>query len=90
MKYVVTWKPRRSGSVADNEANSAQLHTLVSKWTPSPSLTIHQLVRRIDGEGGFAVLESDNAGDLADDLFKFRTLFEYTAYPVIDRETAKS
>jgi hypothetical protein len=88
MKYVVTWKPRRNGSQVDNEASSAQLNSLVSKWSPSPSLTIHQVVRRVDGEGGFAVLESDNAGDLADDLFKFRTLFEYTAYPVIDSHGA--
>lgn len=90
MKYVVSWRPRRSGSHADDEANSAQLHSLVSKWTPSPSLTVHQYVRRVDGEGGFAVLESDNTGDLADDLSKFRTFFEYTAYPVIDSDGALS
>jgi hypothetical protein len=51
---------------------------------PSPGTTIHQFVVRIDGQGGFAVVESDNPDDLAETIFKFATVLEYTVYPVID------
>ncbi len=84
MKYVITWKPRGGGSAADNEASAARLLDLGGEWAPSPGTTIHQFVVRIDGEGGFAVVESDNAADVAKTLFKLSPFSEYTAYPVID------
>ena len=56
----------------------------ISTWTASPGTTIHQFVVRIDGEGGFAVVESDNPADLAGTIFKFATILECTVYPVID------
>jgi hypothetical protein len=84
MKYVISWKPRAGGSAAENEASAARALEITSKWTPSPGTTIHQFVLRIDGQGGFAVGESDDPDDIARTLLKFSSVFEYTVYPVID------
>jgi hypothetical protein len=83
MKYVITWKPRSSSELSSQER--AQLfEQLGGEWAPVPGATIHQFVLRIDGEGGFAIIESDNPADVANTLFKFAPLVKYTAYPVID------
>lgn len=84
MKYVVAWKPRAGGSAAENEASAARALEITSKWTPSPSTTIQQFVLRVDGEGGFAVVESDNPADIAATTFKFTPVYEYALYPVVD------
>ena len=86
MKYVVTWKPRFGGSAAENEASAARTLEVYSKWAPDPDVTIHQFVVRADGEGGFAVTESDNptAGVLTN--FKLSPFVEYEIYPVLDIE----
>lgn len=88
MKYVVTWKPRVGATADENEASVIRALETTSRWTPSPGTTIHQFVVRIDGEGGFAVVESDNPADLAATIFKFATILEYTVYPVIDVDEA--
>ena len=84
MKYVVAWKPRFGGSVAENEAAVARLLEVFSKWTPASDVTIHQFVLRVDGEGGFAVTESDDPASAARDISKFAPFLEYTIYPVLD------
>jgi hypothetical protein len=84
MKYVITWTQRAGGSAADNEASADRFHDLVTQWTPASGTTVHQFVVRIDGNGGFAVLESDNAADIASTLFKFTPHADYTVYPVLD------
>lgn len=84
MKYVVTWKPRVSDAVTENEASIIRLLHTIGTWTASPDTTIHQFVVRIDGEGGFAVVETENPSDLAETIFKFSTILESTVYPVID------
>lgn len=86
MKFVIAWKPRAGGSHAENEAAAARFFDLHGSWTPSSETTIHQYVLRIDGEGGFAIIESDNPGDIAKTMFKFSPLVEYTAYPVVDSD----
>jgi hypothetical protein len=54
------------------------------RWTPSGDVTIHQFLGRVDGEGGFAVTESDDPASVARDLAKWVPFFEYTVYPVLD------
>src|SRR6516164_1874344 len=80
MKYVLTWKPRSGGSAAENEASADRALDLVSKWTPDPDVTIHQFVLRIDGEGGFAVVESDNPAGSLRAVAIFSPFSEYTIY----------
>jgi hypothetical protein len=84
MKYVMTWTPRLNGSVEENEAAARRGLELFSKWQPPASSTFHQFVARLDGGGGFAVVETDNAADLLDGTGKFGTLNEFQLYPVVD------
>lgn len=86
MKYIVAWKPRLGGSAAENEASGARALQIISKWTPSPDTTIHQFVLRVDGQGGFAVVESDNPADIAGTIAKFASVAEYEVHPVLDFE----
>jgi hypothetical protein len=84
MKYVVTWKPRISGSALENEAGFARVLDVYSKWTMPSDSTFHQFVLRLDGEGGFAVVETDNPASIADGPYKFSPYLEYAVYPVVD------
>jgi len=84
MKYVIAWKPRYGGSAAENEATTARVLEVFSKWTPSSEVTFHQFVLRVDGEGGFAVTEGDDPATAARDIAKFAPFLEYTVYPVLD------
>lgn len=84
MKYVFTWTFRRGGSAADNEAGVKRLLEVYSKWTMPASTTYHQFVSRVDGNGGFAVIETDSLMDLVGDVGKFSPLLEYQIYPVVE------
>jgi hypothetical protein len=84
MKYVMTWSTRLNGSSDDNEAAARRGLELFSKWQPPASSTFHAFVARIDGAGGFAVVETDNPADLLDGTSKFATLNEFQLYPVVD------
>ena len=70
-KYVLTWTPRLGGSGAQNEEATKRALELYQKWTPPSGLNILQFLARADGEGGFAVVETDNPGDLAGIASKF-------------------
>lgn len=84
MKYVISYTMRLTGSANDNEAATRRLLALYSKWTPAASSTYHQFVGRVDGNGGFAVVETDNPKDLLDAASKFGPLIEYQIHPVVD------
>lgn len=84
MKYVVAWKFNWNGSASENEASAARALEVFSKWTPPASTTFHQFVSRLDGSGGFSVVETDNPMDLADAPSKFGFFAEYQIFPVVD------
>jgi|ERR1700757_4862991 Protein of unknown function (DUF3303) len=84
MKYVVSITFRLNSSAADNEATTRRLLDLYSKWTPPAGTTFHQFVSRLDGAGGFAVLETDSAAEIMETTSKFAPLIEYQIYPVVD------
>jgi hypothetical protein len=84
MKYVISYTLRLNGSAAENEAAAKRLLELYSKWTPQASMTFHQMVGRVDGNGGFAVVETDNPMDLLDATSKFGAVIEYQIHPVVD------
>lgn len=81
MKYVVTWTPRESGA---SEADTKRSLAIFSKWTPAPSTTFHQFVGRIDGEGGFAFVETDDPKDILRDVSLFTPWLKYEVHPVAD------
>ena len=84
MKYVMAWTTRYSSSALDNEAAAKRGLEVFSKWTPPAGITFHQFVGRVDGTGGFAVVETDNAADLLDGVLKFAPLNEFQLHPVVD------
>lgn len=84
MKYVMTWTPRLNGSAEENDAAAKRGLELFSKWQPPAGSTFHQFVARLDAGGGFAVVETDNPGDLLEGSSKFATLNEFQLYPVVD------
>jgi hypothetical protein len=84
MKYVLSWTARQGGSAADNEASLKRGLDVFSKWSPAAGTTFHQFVGRVDGEGGFAVVETDDPRLILGDTAKFQPFFEFHVYPVVD------
>ena len=84
MKFVLTYTARAGGTAAENIAGGESAQKLLSNWSPSPSATMHQWVARCDGQGGFAVLETDNATDLLRDLATWSPWLEFQVFPVVD------
>lgn len=86
MKYVMTWTPRLGGSGQDNEAAAKRGIEMFSKWTPGPGLKIEQFVGRVDGGGGFAVVDAQGPADLLEGTSKFAPYNDFQIYPVVDVE----
>ena len=84
MKFVVTWKTRSGASAADNEAAAARTLEVFGKWSPPSDETFHQFLGRLDGTGGFAVVETDNPDSLAEAPAKFGTYLDFEIIPVND------
>jgi Protein of unknown function (DUF3303) len=84
MKYLVSWTPRLGGSAADNESSAKRGLQVFSKWSPRSDQTFKEFLTRLDGEGGFAVIETENPAGLLDGPAKFAPFFEFSVYPVID------
>jgi len=78
MKYVVSWVPRENTT----EESSARSLQVFGKWTPSATFT--EFVGRIDGQGGFAVIEADDPKLVAKDVAPFVAWFEFAVHPVIN------
>jgi hypothetical protein len=84
MKYVVAWPHRLNGTAAENDESPRRGLAAYSKWSQPQTTTYHQFVGRIDGGGGFAVVESDNPADLVETTSQFATILDYQIYPVVD------
>lgn len=84
MKYVMAWTSRLGGSGKENEDGVRRALELFSKWQPPAGTTFHQFVGRLDAEGGFAVVETDNPAELLDGTGKFAPFNTFQIYPVVD------
>ena len=84
MKYVLTWE-FYPGATEETQARSLQVF---SKWSPPDGVTFLQFLARVDGGGGFAVVETDNPGLLARTAAIFAPFLSTTIYPVLDNEEA--
>jgi Protein of unknown function (DUF3303) len=82
MKYVVSWQPR-SNTTEEVQARSLEVF---GKWSPAEGVKFLQFLGRMDGYGGFAVVETDNPTLLARDTAIFSAFFDQTVYPVLDIE----
>jgi uncharacterized protein DUF3303 len=84
MKYVVSWKVRPGGSAADNEAAIQRSLDVFAKWSPPSDSTFHQFLTTLDGEGGYAVVETDNPASVLEGPAKFGPYFEFSVVPCLD------
>ena len=84
MKFVVVNTVRPGGSAKETEEAVPRVLELWSKFTPPAGTTIHQMFARADGNGNFAVVETDNATDLIESTSKFGPYFDTQIFPVVD------
>jgi hypothetical protein len=82
MKYVVSWETRANASEED-QARSLQVF---GKWSPAEGTNFVQFLGRVDGRGGFAVVETDDVTLIARDMAVFGAFFDMSVYPVLDVE----
>jgi hypothetical protein len=86
MKYVVAWEIRSSYS-EDQDERSLKVF---GRWSPAEGTNFVEFVARVDGRGGFAVVETEDVTLIARDVAVFNAFFEFNVYPVMDaRESAQ-
>lgn len=83
-KYVMTWKLREGADAESNEASAKRSLAVFSNWTPSDDVKFVEFLARADGQGGFAVVESDELRPVAGEMGKFAPYFEFHLYPVLE------
>jgi len=85
MKYVATWEVRPNAT----EETAARSLQVFGKWSPSEGVAYEQFLGRVDGRGGYAVVETDDPALIAKDIAPFTPWFDFTIVPVLDiTETA--
>lgn len=80
MKYVISWEARSNVT----EESTKRGLMVFSKWSPTHPEHFHAFLGRIDGNGGFAVVETDDPAEIARDTAPFTAWFEFSVYPVMD------
>ena len=78
MKYVITWENRPSAT----EETAARGLAVFSKWSPSEGSNFREFLGRVDGRGGFAVVETEEVANIAKDVAPFGGFFDFSVYPV--------
>lgn len=84
MKFVVTYTTRPGGSVTENVAAGESAQKLLANWTPSSKATIKEWVQRCDANGGFCVLETEDAGEMLRDFGTWSAWLDFQIFPVLD------
>ena len=59
-----------------------------SNWSLPEGQTFHAFLQRADGNGGYALVETDSATGLLDSASKFAPWFEFQVTPVVDMTDA--
>jgi hypothetical protein len=80
MKYVIAWEPGPNAS----EEMQARALQVFGKWSPAEGNNFLQFLDRIDGRGGFAVVETEDPTLIARDTAIFSAFLEFNVYPVLD------
>ena len=80
MKYVVTWDARPNVT----EEQLARSLQVFSKWAPSEGVAYKEFLGRVDGGGGYAVVETDDVALIAKDTNPFTVWFDFRIVPVLE------
>lgn len=84
MKFVLSYTVNIGGSAAERVRSGEAAQKLLSSWTPSEKATIHQWLQRCDGNGGFSVIETDDAAAMFKDLATWSPWLTFEVFPVLD------
>jgi uncharacterized protein YeaC (DUF1315 family) len=82
MKYVIAWEVRENTS----EETQARAYEVFGKWSPAEGNDFLQFLDRIDGRGGFAVVETEDPTLIAHDTAIFSPFLNFNVYPVLDSQ----
>jgi hypothetical protein len=82
MKYVIAWENPENVS----EETQARAFEVFGKWSPAEGNDFLQFLDRIDGRGGFAVVETDDPTLIARDTAIFGPFLNFNVYPVLDSQ----
>lgn len=55
-----------------------------TKWTPNEGTTFKEFLARVDGRGGFAIVETDDPSLVLRDTALFGSFFDFSVYPVLE------
>jgi hypothetical protein len=80
MKYVISWISKAGLGEADAERSL----NVFAKWSPLPVAAFSEFVGRLDGRGGFAVVETDDPSAVLRDAAIFGAWFDFEVCPVVD------
>jgi hypothetical protein len=83
MKYVIAWEVRENASSEETQVRGYQVF---GKWSPAEGSDFLQFVDRIDGRGGFAVVETEDPTSIARDTAIFGPFLSFNVYPVLDSQ----
>lgn len=83
-KYVMSWELRDGAGAAANEASEKRSLAVFGGWTPGEDVKFVEFLARADGQGGFAVVESDDLAAVSGEMAKFVPFFEFHLYPVLE------
>jgi hypothetical protein len=84
MKYVLAYKARTSDTAKGNLDASRSAQKLLTSWQPHAPEGISEWLQRVDGTGGFAVVQTDDAAALFKDMSTWSPWLEFEVIPVID------
>jgi hypothetical protein len=87
MKYVMHWKKRRHGTLAEYEAGQAQVMALMRNWRKPEGVIIHEFLVRVAEPGGYAVFETEDLTAVHAATRAFSS-FNFHIEPVIDIDVA--
>jgi Protein of unknown function (DUF3303) len=88
VKYVLAWTTRSGGSAAENEKGAKRALQMYQKWSPPSGVTITEFVATLNGEGGFAVLETDDPALVIGIGARFAPYLTTQVYPVVGMDVA--
>lgn len=80
MKYLISWETRPG--ITEQAATRAL--QVFGKWSPTQPEQFKEFLGRIDGNGGFAVVETDDPKLIAKDTAPFVSFFEFHVYPCLE------
>jgi hypothetical protein len=84
MKFLVSYTAREVGTPDEAIKANRRLLEVFSKWQPEPSQNIQAFLNRLDGRGGYTIVETDDAAGLLLSSDEFSPWFNFEVIPVMD------